>query len=271
MNETLKVANSWWMYLLGICVVIFILGGCGFFIFRAYKQAKELGYDKKALNKAVLNSAIFSLLPSVSILIGVIALSGSLGIPLPWIRLTVIGALHYETIAAKSVMTAFGNITLNNQVLVTTAFVMTLGILTGPLYCLFGFKTYDKKIISKAKVNEEENTQEQTDNLENVSNNIATEQPKEKKRAFGDILFSSVFISIICAFLAEDMLIFRKSAEKISELSYKLYTPTIVVAVAFLSMWLFDIIEKKTKWTWLGNFSIGLSMILGMIAAIIVG
>lgn len=267
MNETLKAANSWWMYLLGVLVVVFILAGCGFFIFRAYKQAKEFGYDRKELNKAVINSAIFSLLPSISILIGVIALSGSLGIPLPWIRLTVIGALHYETIAAKSVMAGFGDIALNNQVLVTTAFVMTLGILTGPLYCLFGFKAYDKKIISKAKVDDEP----KEDNVSITSDNLDAEQPKEKKRAFGDILFSSVFISIICAFLAEDMLVFRKSADKISELNYKLYTPTIVVAVAFLSMWLLDIIEKKTKWTWLGNFSIGLSMILGMAAAIIVG
>lgn len=255
MNETLKVANSWWMFLLGIIVVIFILAGCGFFIFRAYKQSNELGYDKKELNKALINSAVFSLLPSVSILIGVIALSGTLGIPLPWIRLTVIGALHYETIAADSVMKAFGDIGLNNEVLVTTAFVMTLGILTGPLYCLFGFKAYDKKIISKAKV-EEENSNEELN---------------EKKRGFGDILFSAVFISIICAFLAEDILVFRKSAEKIATLGYELYTPIIVVAVAFLSMWIFDIIEKKTKWKWVGSFSIGISMILGMVAAIIVG
>lgn len=257
MNETLKLANSWWMYLLGIMVVVFILGGCGFFIFRAYKQAKEYNYDKKELNKAILNSALFSLIPSISILIGVIALSGRLGIPLPWIRLTVIGALHYEVVAADSVAKAFGDVALNNQVFVTTAFVMTLGILTGPLYCLLGFKAYDKKIISKAKAEEEK---------ENI-----TESTETKKRGFGDILFSAVFISIICAFLAEDILIFRKSAEKIKDLGYKLYTPAIVVAVSFLSMWIFDIIGKKTKKEWLSNFSIGFSMLLGMAAAIIVG
>lgn len=262
MNETLKIANSWWMYLLGIIVVVFILGGCGFFIFRAYKQAKELNYDKKELNKAILNSALFSLIPSISILIGVIALSGRLGIPLPWIRLTVIGALHYEVVAADSVAKAFGDVALNNQVFVTTAFVMTLGILTGPIYCLFGFKTYDKKIISKAKVDEETNT----------SNEVTSSTNNEpKKRGFGDILFSAVFISIICAFLAEDMLIFRKSADKIKDLGYKLYSPAIVVAVSFLSMWIFDIIGKKTKQEWLSNFSIGFSMLLGMAAAIIVG
>lgn len=258
MNETLKIANSWWMYLLGIIVVVFILAGCGFFIFRAYKQAKELNYDKKELNKAIINSALFSLIPSISILIGVIALSGRLGIPLPWIRLTVIGALHYEVVAADSVAKAFGDVALNYQVFVTTAFVMTLGILTGPLYCLFGFKAYDKKIISKAKVDEDKPVETNDDQ-------------SPKKRGFGDILFSAVFISIICAFLAEDMLIFRKSADKIKDLGYELYTPAVVVAVSFLSMWLFDFIGKKTKQEWLSNFSIGFSMLLGMAAAIIVG
>ena len=38
---------------------------------------------------------------------------------------------------------------------VTIASVMTLGIIVGPLFCLFGFKAYDKKVLSKAKVNEE--------------------------------------------------------------------------------------------------------------------
>lgn len=261
MNETLKIANSWWMYLLGVIVVLFILIGCGFFIFRAYKQAKELNYDKKELNKAVINSALFSLIPSISILIGVIALSGRLGIPLPWIRLTVIGALHYEVVAADSVAKAFGDIALNNQVFVTTAFVMTLGILTGPLYCLFGFKAYDNKIISKTKVNEEE-----------LNNSIENDSNKEsKKRGFGDVLFSAVFISIICAFLAEDMLVFRKSAEKVASLDYKTYSPAIVVGASFLSMWLFDIIAKKTKKEWITNFSIGFSMLIGMAAAAIVG
>ena len=36
----LQIANSWWMYLLGIIVVIFVLVGCLFFIVRAYKEAK---------------------------------------------------------------------------------------------------------------------------------------------------------------------------------------------------------------------------------------
>ena len=34
----LQIANSWWMYLLGIIVVVFVLVGSLFFIYRAYKE-----------------------------------------------------------------------------------------------------------------------------------------------------------------------------------------------------------------------------------------
>ena len=125
----------------------------------AYKEAKENNMNPKILKEVAFNSAVFTLLPSISILIGVVALSGSLGIPLPWIRLTVIGALHYEGAAAQAVIDAFkslGITEINNEVFVTIAVVMTLGILTGPIYCLFGFKAYDKKVLAKAKVQEED-------------------------------------------------------------------------------------------------------------------
>lgn len=36
---------------------------------------------------------------------GIIALSGSLGTPWPWLRLSVIGALHYETSVADAAAT----------------------------------------------------------------------------------------------------------------------------------------------------------------------
>ena len=154
----LSIANSWWMYLLGIIITIFTLIGSGFFILKSYKDAKRINMDTKILNRTILSSAIFTILPSISILVGVVALSGSLGVPLPWIRLTVIGALHYEGLAASSAYPELTNLTATQFVTITT--VMTLGILSGPLYCLLGFKTYDKKILAKARDNQEEQKEE---------------------------------------------------------------------------------------------------------------
>ena len=149
-------ANSWWMYLLGVLVVVFVLAGSFFYIIKSYKEAKECGMDTKLLKKTIINSAIFTILPSISILVGVIALSGKLGVPFPWIRLTVIGALHYEGFAAATPYGDFVLSSLTSEQFVTIAFVMTLGILVGPLFCLFGFKAYDKKVLAKAREEEKE-------------------------------------------------------------------------------------------------------------------
>lgn len=236
------IANSWWMYLLGAIVCLFVLLGSGAFIFKACRDAKRMGMDTRYLYKTALISAVFTLLPSISILIGVLALSGVIGLPLPWIRLSVIGALHYEGAAINAVYT--GTLTeMTLQQFVTIATVMTLGILTGPLYCLFGFKSYDKRVLSKAK------------------------QSDGNKKSFGPKLFNAAFIAMVCAFLAEDLakLVSVGSASPMDS-----YVPAIVIVIAFVSMALLDLIVKKTGWKWLGNFSLGLSMILGMAGAVII-
>ena len=175
----MNVANSWWMYMLGAVVVLFVLAGCIFFIIKAFKDAKKLGMDEKVLKKVVFDSFLFTILPSISILIGVVALSGKLGVPLPWIRLTVIGALHYEGAAVKAVIGDATSVA-TPEMFVTIAFVMTLGILTGPLFCLFGFKAYDKKMLAKTRVSEEEVKEE----VEVVEETTEVKKPKQN---FGSI------------------------------------------------------------------------------------
>ena len=94
--DLLAKLNSLPMFLIVGVVVAFIAALCVVFLVRSWRAGVALGMDKARLRRAITSSATFTLLPSVSILLGVIALSGSLGIPLPWIRLSVIGALHYE-------------------------------------------------------------------------------------------------------------------------------------------------------------------------------
>ena len=266
----MKVANSWWMYMLGVIVVVFVLAGCIFFILRAFKDAKKKGMDQKKLKKVVINSAIFTILPSISILIGVVTLSGTLGVPLPWIRLSVIGALHYEGAAVKTALDAFGVETItNNEVFVTIAWVMTLGILTGPLFCLFGFKAYDKKVLSKAKAAPKEEVKETVEPSKD-------ETPKKPKKNFGSIIFNAVFIAMVSSFLAVDATKILKVG-KLGETTEEgtviqpmdTFVPLIVIGVTFFFMFIFDILERKCKQKWLGSFALGLSMILGMASAVL--
>ena len=271
----MSVANSWWMYMLGAIVVIFVLAGCIFFILKAFKDAKRMGMDQKKLKKVIVNSAMFTILPSISILIGVVTLSGTLGVPLPWIRLSVIGALHYEGAAVKTALEEFGVETItNNEVFVTIAFVMTLGILTGPLFCLFGFKAYDKKVLAKAKVAPVK--VEETDKVNNENQEVVEKSKEKPKKNFGSILFNAVFIAMVSSFLAVDavkILDVKKTGtlddDGVLIQPMDTFVPLIVIGVTFLFMFIFDILEKKCKQKWLSSFALGLSMILGMASAVL--
>ena len=270
-----KIANSWWMYLLGAIVSIFVLVGSILFIIQSYKDAKKIGMDKKILKQTIINSAIFTILPSISILIGVVSLSNVIGIPLPWIRLTVIGALHYEGTAVNVTYGSINLASLTSQQFVTIALVMTLGIISGPIYCLFGFKTYDKKVLSKAQqigTDTEVKQENDINDKSKVEVKVSEATPPVKKKTFGSILFDIVFIGMICAFLGIEVAkYFRPKKDYTGVMQEPSFYPMIAIIVAFLTMALCDLLEKKLKQKWLGNFALGFSMIMGMAAAVIAG
>ena len=80
------------MYLICGGIVVFVAAVCVIFAVRAWRAGKAIGMDTAVLRRIVTASASFSVLPAIGILLGVIALSGALGIPWPWLRLSVIGA-----------------------------------------------------------------------------------------------------------------------------------------------------------------------------------
>jgi hypothetical protein len=104
----LKELNSPFLYLICGGIIAFVAVVCVIFLVRAYRAGIAIGMDRAKLKRAITSSITFSILPSVGILLGVIALSGSLGTPWPWLRLSVIGALHYETQVAEAVAEQVG-------------------------------------------------------------------------------------------------------------------------------------------------------------------
>ena len=71
------------MYLICGGIVLFVAIVCVIFMVRAYKAGVAIGIDVTKMKRVITSSATFAVLPSVGILLGVIALSGSLGTPLP--------------------------------------------------------------------------------------------------------------------------------------------------------------------------------------------
>lgn len=125
--------NASFLYILACVVILFVLMQSVFFLVRAYRRGVEMGMSKESLKKTIISTAIFTVAPAISILIGIVTLSKFLGIPLPWIRMSVIGALTYELPAATSTANALG-ISLSEKIVdpkvySAIAWVMTLGIM----------------------------------------------------------------------------------------------------------------------------------------------
>ena len=122
------------IFVLAGIVIAAVLAQAIFFLIRAIKRAKAKGMNMSVVKKTIVTSVLFTIAPAVSILIAIISLVPKLGVALPWLRLSVIGSLSYESIAAGRASEAVGNplsstaTELNAQQFVTIAFVMIVGV-----------------------------------------------------------------------------------------------------------------------------------------------
>ena len=246
----LSKLNSPVMYLICGGIILFVAAVCVFFMVRAYKAGLAIGMDKTKMKRAITSSATFAVLPSVGILLGVIALSGSLGTPLPWLRLSVIGALHYETQVAEGAAEAVGLSGLNAtemtpEAFTTIALVMSVCIMWGMVLSIFFSKKYLKKLKS----------------------------PKDSSTSgagFGDLAMTAMFIGLVSTYIGSYIGGFVSGGEN-GFLSFSgTWLPLAVVLVSGTVMAFFIWLAEKKKAAWVENFSIAGSMIIGMAAAIFI-
>lgn len=116
MNENvnyLDLANSPLMWAAaGLAVAVVVFQSILFFR-KSLTAAKELGIKKEQVNMAIKSSAISSIGPSIVILVTMISLIVSMGAPISWMRLSFIGSVNYEAMAAGFGAQAMGT-TLEN-------------------------------------------------------------------------------------------------------------------------------------------------------------
>ena len=129
---------------LGVMTVV-----CFVFLIKSYRAGLKLGMDKKVLKKTITSSATFTLLPSISILLGVIALSGSLGVPFSWLRLSVIGSLQYELNVAEIAAQSYGLSGLRLEELTPGSFITIALVMTvGALALVLGYVLWKKDLLN---------------------------------------------------------------------------------------------------------------------------
>ncbi|MBR2948667.1 MAG: DUF5058 family protein [Lachnospiraceae bacterium] len=100
------VANSrlLWISVAAALVVVVIL--TLYYLRVCWKKALEMGVDKEKLKAVVKSSVLFSIVPSVAVVAGLITLVVVIGLPYGWFRLSVIGSVSYELMSANMALTA---------------------------------------------------------------------------------------------------------------------------------------------------------------------
>lgn len=141
--------NFFPLYIIGVILISYVLFESVVIYRKTYKRGLELGMTKTQLNETTRSSAIFSIVPSLPILIGLVTMIPLFGnVVIPWIRLSVIGSVSYETYAASQIKQAAGvaSLTENLQVYSTAIWTMTLSILSGMIILIFFYKQYTNKL-----------------------------------------------------------------------------------------------------------------------------
>lgn len=115
MKEHLTIANSPLMFVLCSIVILFVVVQAVLFMRRAWKHGTEIGLDKGIMKSTVTGSALFSIVPSIPILIILVMLMSVLGNYFPWLRLSVIGSSSYENVAANIAARSFGLLSYTDE------------------------------------------------------------------------------------------------------------------------------------------------------------
>ena len=259
------------LYLIAGAVILFVLGQSIFFLVKSWKHGKELGIDKSKLKNAVTSSALFTIPSALSVLATVIALAPALGLVIPWVRLSVLGNITYETVAATEAINAFGITTgiseaiTDPEAFAGVAWVMTIGICFSLVILPFVAKPLHKKFLNAGKKKAEPETAAAEEKA------TETADSKKKKRSFAgfiDHVTPALFIGLIGAFVANSILGAGSQKSDIpldgaGVLSVITLATAVIVSVAL------ELLTKKFKLTWLEPFIMPIGMVVAMIAAIV--
>ena len=246
------------LFIIAGLLVAVVLAQSVFFLVKALRRSKAIGMDQKKLRKTMISAAIFTIAPAVAIVISVMVLSKTLGLPLPWLRLSVVGSMSYETVAATNALQAMGQSLgsgdLTAQQYVNVLCVMTISIMLGIwLVPLIGKK------------------------LQKGMKSLANRDAK-----WADTFSNALFIGMIAAFLgfvfcdvsrlwsadANGMVSVVKDGVETLYTATSGLIPVCIMGVSALVMVVCGLLIKLPKMKWLSEYALPISLVAGMAAAI---
>ena len=217
-----------------------VCGGLGYivlfsvaYLLKARKRALELGITEKEILDIIKSSLIFSVVPSLSIVIGLVALAASLGTVWAWWRLSVIGSLSYETQIASNLAAALKYASTSDMVANAPAsqfgvimILMSVGMLSGFLILL----PFGKKLMTSVDNSKQGN-------------------------GWSQVLSGCFMLTLLAVYVP--VLLISDTIQALVMIT------GLIVAVVL------GIAAKKPGWGWLNNFIMAGSMIVGMVSSLL--
>lgn len=249
--DLISYIDGRFMKVFALAVVAFVLFQSFFFLIKAWKQGKTIGMQTSDLKKTVTSSALFTIAPAIAILATVITLSSTLGLVVPWIKLTFIGNIQYEVTATETAIESYPGNVFGQPISDPTAFAAIVWVMTlGSILPLVLLPIFLKKIQSKVN------------SATNVSGGDGV---------LGDTVSAAAFLGLIGAFVGNAL----AGQGKYDETS-KITTPgagvmsVSVLATSIIVTAILEALCKKFKWDKFETFVMPIGMFAGMGVAILI-
>ncbi|MBU2644151.1 DUF5058 family protein [bacterium] len=229
MDNYLEIANSPGMWLACSAIIVVVLVQVVRLTRISFKAGREIGMSKQDMVKAFRIGFTTSLVPAIAILLGLALLIPRLGLPFPWMRLSVIGSVSYELIAAGIAAGEFGleGLTTDiNQVIFTTiVWTMSLGAVLGLIVVAFF-----------------------TPSIHKLKNKVAGGD-----EVWMQVMTAAAFFGAVAYMVAQPVI--------------KGGAPLVALLGGFFSMVLIGVMITVGRQGWLKEWALALAIVLGMVAA----
>ncbi len=227
------------VFVMGAIIAATIIAMSIFFLINSLKRAKAIGMSREKVKNAIKSSAIFSIVPSIPIVIGVGIMMSFLGLAIPWIRLTVIGALQYELVAMDQVKLTTAAI-ITDKMVATALTIMTISIMSGPLFNAIFYKKFQGKLVDLEKNNKKL--------LDNITGSL-----------LGGIIAGLASYIIVAAIFSN-----KSGVESGVTSVANGYITLITLGLSALVMAVCGMLIKVKNWKWLENYALPLTILISM-------
>lgn len=141
LEETLKIANSIGLWVCALVTVLLVFIQSFLYVRMSVKEAKARNMDKSLLTKSFRIGATTAFGPAVSGLVVMVGLIAAIGLPISWMRLSIIGATATEltaaTVAAQTIGLELGHPQYTLEALSLGFFTMAINVTGWLLVCTF--------------------------------------------------------------------------------------------------------------------------------------